>query len=202
MWFLTLGMCRSGVCVWVFPSTSRWGVYQRKSCRTKKIRRENTFLVWNEVNSAKLGLKTSIQISDPYVLIKSCLLNERPMFSDSEMPTASVQQYTFLFNQFCWNLKIQFKYQMFFFFLGSLQIIDIYSLPFWVCFPLYFPFSLLWALSTGKWRILPSSLAVYFPLLISLRGWRGHWRETQTVSWSTDLDTLLRQNTVNYDGLM
>lgn len=115
MWFLTLGMCRSGVCVWVFPSTSRWGVYQRKSCRTKKIRRENTFLVWNEVNSAKLGLKTSIQISDPYVLIKSCLLNERPMFSDSEMPTASVQQYTFLFNQFCWNLKIQFKYQMFFF---------------------------------------------------------------------------------------
>lgn len=61
-----------------FSSTSRWGVYQRKSCRTKKIRRENAFLVCNEVNSAKPGLKTSIQSSDSCVLIKSCLLNERP----------------------------------------------------------------------------------------------------------------------------
>lgn len=79
------------------------------------------------------------------------------MFSDSEMPTARVQQYAFLFNQLGWTLKMQFKYWILFF-LGSLQIIDVNAIAVGGCFLYSVFFFLSFPLGNDKSAVLSSSL--------------------------------------------
>lgn len=116
------------------------------------------------------------------------------MFSDSRIPTARVQQYAFLFNQFGWSLKMQFKHWILF----SGSFTNYRHLPnsSWGLFLIFCLFSIISFWVLVHWDMTdPSSLPLYFPLLISLRG-------------NTDATLIdgpgpaAASSTVNNDGLM